>query len=123
MEKIIYQALGQMGEPGLTQLKRSIIKADLANYGPVFEEICQSQNSSFMPFIRQLVKDRTAELPSSIWACFQNYGTKDDIFILTSLDNYWKFGPNYHLRSVLAEMREKYGYDLNGPIKKKLLSK
>jgi hypothetical protein len=118
MEKIIYHALAQMGKPGMARLKSAINKADLSGFGPVFDDLCSSQKRSFMPFIRQLTKDRPADLPASVWYCFLNYGTAKDIPILTSLNNYWKYGENYHLRSVLSGMREKFGYDLNGPIKR-----
>jgi hypothetical protein len=117
MEKIIYHALAQMGKPGIAQLKSLIGNADLSHYGPVFDDLCSIQKSNIMPFFRQLAKERTADLPASFWNCFQYYGTANDIALLSSIDDYWKYGMRYW-GSALAEMREKNGYDLNGPIKR-----
>jgi len=114
----ICQALAQIGEPAITELKSVISKEeDLSVYRDSFYILCDSQKEKLIPFVRQLVKDRPANLPE-IWFCFSRYGTADDIALLSPLNNYWKFGGNPFLQDALISMREKFGYDLNGPIKK-----
>lgn len=119
-KKIIATALAQLGEPAVLQMK-SIIKeaADLNDDRDLIDVVCDCQKEASLPFVRELAKTRLANIPANVWACFSKYGSADDIGLLKSFDNYWTFGQNSPLRTALIEMREKFGYDLNGPIKKK----
>jgi HEAT repeat protein len=116
----ISQALVQIGESAITRLKSTLLEAeDLSPYRDVFSALCRSQKEEILPFMRQLAKDRTIALPIEVWDCFSAIGTADDIVLLSSRDDYWRFGRNHFLRSALASMRDKFGYNLNGPIEKK----
>jgi hypothetical protein len=114
------QALVQIGGSAITRLKSMLFEeGDLSPYRDVFSILCSSQKEEILPFMRQLVKDRLINLPIEVWDCFSAIGTADDIVLLSSHDDYWKFGRNHWLRSALASMRDKFGYNLNGPIEKK----
>jgi hypothetical protein len=118
-QEILAKALAQSGEPTVSQIKSIFRKADLNEYRFLFNALCDSQKESFMPFVRELVINRSADNPDIVWGCFEKYGTADDIALLSPLDNYWKFGENASLRNALISMRKKFGYDLNGPIENK----
>jgi hypothetical protein len=117
----ICEALLQLGEPALSRLESILRGADLDNYffKKIFNALFDSQKEKAIPFLRQLVKERSGDLPSDVWAPFSRYGTPEDIALLSPVDNYWKFGPNSGRHSSLAALREKFDYDLDGPIEKK----
>lgn len=115
----VSRTLVLIGDSGTSGLKSFIGDApDLSDYRESLSVLFEAQKDAALPFFRQLVKARTTDLPAEVWICFNKYGAAEDIALLAPLDDYWKYGINSFLRDALAAMRERHGYDLNGPIEK-----
>jgi HEAT repeat protein len=117
----VSEALVQLGNSAVSRMESILRREDLKDYfyTGVLKVLFDSQKEKSLPFIRQLTKDRPTDLPPDIWYRFSQYGTAEDIALLSPLNDYWKYGPNSALQIALAALREKFGYDLSGPIEKR----
>jgi len=124
-EQPVYRALAKIGKPGIEQLKSFSLKLDVhstsSRHRDIIDVLCESEKENLLPFLRQLVKNNSSVGSSQPWMCIEQYGSVEDIALLTPYTDYWKYGPGrlYWPRSALAQLRQKYGYDITGPIRKK----
>lgn len=114
----VARALLQLGEPAIVPVESVLRMAGLENpyYTVALRILADSEKVNALPFFRELVRDRPHELSNFVW--FSSlYGTETDIALLSPLDDYWKFGRNDPLRRTLAQLRSRFHYNLDGPIR------
>jgi HEAT repeat protein len=89
------------------------------------EVLSRLQKARCLPLLRRMIKEDDFGLKFSAIAEIGHVGEPEDIDLLQPFTDYWKADrtTHYHAVSAVAEIRNRYDYDMNGPIEKKLVEK
>ncbi len=73
-----------------------------------------------LPLARRMLREKNFGAPHAALGHVGRFGTAEDIALLERWCDYWHAdrGLHYWAMLAMAELRERCGYDLNGPIQK-----
>jgi HEAT repeat protein len=79
------------------------------------------QKERFLPLLRRMLREDDLGVRGTAAMYLSRIGTPQDLEVLVPLSDFWTGDRTNHywLMSAITEIRERYNYDLNGPITRK----